>query len=148
MGRLSGTAAIELPLPIADVWPTVADVGSIGEWQSTIGDVAVLERDAEGRATRTSIEIDAKVKVLRSTLRVSYEEPRRVSWTQEQGDLSSLVGSWTLEDLGDGRTGATYALEIDPGFGLSMFIRGEAEQKLRRKLVLVRPDELRARLGA
>ncbi len=50
---------------------------------------------------------------------------------QEKGDTKSLTGSWAFEDLGDGRTRATYALEADPGRMLGMLLRGPAESAVR-----------------
>ena len=70
-----------------------------------------------------------------------------MEWTQEKGDLKSLVGAWELEDLGDGRTKATYRLEGDPGRVLGMAIRGPVEGKLREILVGGRPGELAERMG-
>ena len=71
------------------------------------------------------------MKTVRSTLRFSYEEPTAIRWVQEKGETKSLTGSWTFEDLGDGRTRATYALEADPGRMLGMLLRGPAETKVR-----------------
>ena len=74
---------------------------------------------------------DAKVKTVTTRLRFSYTEPTRIEWTQEKGDVKSLRGWWDLEDLGDGRTRATYALEVDPGRVLGMLLRGPAEGAVR-----------------
>ena len=62
---------------------------------------------------------------------------------QEKGDLKSVEGAWILEDLGDGRTRATYQLDADPGRVLGMLIRGPVEGKLRDILVNARPGELK-----
>lgn len=147
MGRVGGSASLDLDHPIDEVWAVVSDFDHLAEWQGTIGEIEVLERDGQGRGTLVTTAIDAKVKVLRSTARVTYAEPTSVVWRQERGDLAGLAGSWTLEDLGDGRTRATYELRIDPGFALGMLIRGEVEDKLRQRLVTNRPEELRARLA-
>ena len=56
----------------------------------------------------------------------------------------SLDGSWELEDLGDGRTRATYWLAGDTGRVLGMVIRGPVEDRLRDMLVNARADELKA----
>ena len=77
-------------------------------------------------------------------MRFTYDEPTRVSWVQEKGDLKSVDGSWELEELGDGRTRVTYRLEGDPGRVLGMMIRGPVEGRLREILVGGRPDELAA----
>lgn len=148
MGRLKGTASAELDAPVERVWEVISEIAAIGEWQGTMDGVQVLERDGDGRAATARIEIDAKIRVLKSTVRFTHEPPTRLSWRQQSGDFASMEGSWALEDLGGGRTRATYALDIDPGFGLGMFLRGDVEQKLRERLVTRRPEELRARLAA
>ncbi len=76
-------------------------------------------------------ESDAKVKTVKARLRFTYEEPTAVRWTQEKGDTKSLRGWWELEDLGGGRTRATYGLDVDPGRVLGMLLRGPAEGKVR-----------------
>ena len=63
---------------------------------------------------------------------------------QERGDLKAMAGSWQLEDLGAGRTRASYALEADPGALLSRFIKGALEEKMRAVLIEGRPAELKA----
>jgi hypothetical protein len=91
----------------------------------------VLERDGQKRALLAETESDAKVKTVKSTLRFSYEEPTAIRWVQEKGDTKALTGSWTFEDLGDGHTRATYALDADPGRMLGLLLRGPAEAKVR-----------------
>ncbi len=63
-----------------------------------------------------------------------------------EGRHEERHGSWTLEDLGDGRTKATFALEADPGRVLGMAIRGPVEMALRALLVNSRAGELKARV--
>ena len=105
------------------------------EWQGSLKDVEVLERDGERRALVVETKSDAKVKTVRAVLRFSYDPPAAIHWEQEKGDAKSLHGSWSFEDLGEGRTRATYALESDPGRILGMLLRGPAEAKVRDFLV-------------
>ena len=79
-------------------------------------------------------------------MRFAYDPPGRLSWTQEKGDLKSVEGAWVLEDLGDGRTKATYQLDSDPGRVLGMLIRGPVESAVRGMLVNARPGELKRRV--
>jgi hypothetical protein len=51
-----------------------------------------------------------------------------------------------LEELGDGRTKATYELDSDPGRVLGMLIRGPVEAATRSMLVNARPGELKQRV--
>ena len=57
--------------------------------------------------------------------------------------MKSVDGSWQLEDLGDGRTRATYALDVDIGRMLGMVIRGPLVDVLRGMLVKARAGELK-----
>ena len=53
-----------------------------------------------------------------------------------------------MEDLGSGRTRATYGLEVDPGRMLGMLLRGPAEGKVRDFLVGGAADGLKERAEA
>lgn len=131
MGTISGARSVEIDASVERCYEIASDIANAPEWQGSLKDVEVLERDGERRALIVETESDAKVKTVRSTLRFSYEAPTAVRWVQEKGDTKSLVGSWTFEDLGEGRTRATYALEADPGRMLGMLLRGPAEAKVR-----------------
>jgi uncharacterized membrane protein len=146
MSAMSGSASTEIDAPIEDVWAIAEDVESAPEWQRGIDSMHVLERDGEGRAKRCDTTTDAKIKVFTSRLAFDYEPPVRVSWVQESGDLKSLAGSWQLEDLGAGRTRATYTLQADPGALLTRFLKGALEQRMRALLIEGRPAELKARV--
>lgn len=144
MGRIGGSASTEIDAPIDEVWAAVADVEAAPKWQGGLNDVEALERDGEGRAVLVEAETDAKVKTVKSHVRFTYAGPARLSWKQEKGDLKSVEGSWDLEDLGGGRTRATYFAEADPGRVLGMLIRGPVEGQIRAMLVNARPGELKA----
>ncbi len=142
---MGGSASTEIDAPIDAVWAIVEDVAIAPEWQDGLNTMRPLERDDDGRPTLCETESDAKVRTVTSKVRFAYDAPTRLSWRQEEGDLKSVEGSWTLEDLGDGRTRATYELDGDPGRMLGMLIRGPVEGKIREILVDARPGELKAR---
>src|ERR671917_1388077 len=131
MGTLEASWTVEIDAPRERCYEIAADIEGAPEWQGSLQDVEVLERDADKRPTLVETKSDAKVKSVRALLRFSYQEPTRVEWVQEKGDTKSLKGWWDLEDLGGGRTRATYALEADPGRVLGMLLRGPAEGKVR-----------------
>ena len=131
MGHLGGEKTVDIDAPVEDCYAIAADVENAPVCQGSLREVDVLERDAEGRAALVETESDAKVKTVKTLLRFTYEEPNHIRWVQEKGDMKSLVGSWHLEDLGGGRTRATYALASDPGRMLGMLLRGPAESKVR-----------------
>lgn len=145
MAKLSESASTEIESPIDAVWAVVADVSSWPEWQGTLGSLDVLEQDGEGRASLCAVEFDAKVTKVKMKLACEYSAPSRMSFERVSGDLSSLAGSWRLADLGEERTRATYALDVNPGGVLNFLLNAERIGKLRGALVDVRPGELKAR---
>ncbi len=96
MGNISGERIVEIDAPIERCFEIASDIDKAPEWQGSLKDVEVLERDADKRAALVETEADAKVKTVKSLLRFSYEEPTGIRWVQEKGDTKSLVGSWTL----------------------------------------------------
>ena len=135
MGKITGDRTVEIDAPIERCFEIAADIQNAPEWQGSLKDVEVLERDADKRASLVETESDAKVKTVKARLRFSYDEPTSVTWVQEKGDTKSLRGWWDLEDLGDGRTRATYGLDVDPGRMLGMLLRGPVEGQVRNYLL-------------
>ena len=145
MGVIKGDRSVEIEAPIERCYEIAADLENATEWQGSLKDVEVLERDGERRPLVVETESDAKVKTVKAVLRFSYEPPNGILWVQEKGDTKSLTGSWAFEDLGGGRTRATYALEADPGRMLGMLLRGPAESKVRDFLLGNAADGLKQR---
>ncbi|HEX4188496.1 MAG TPA: SRPBCC family protein [Solirubrobacteraceae bacterium] len=146
MANLGGSASTEIDAPLEQVWAVVEDVLSAPEWQGGLDRLAPLERDGDGRPTLVETQNDIKVRRIKAHVRFSYEGPARLSWSQEKGDMKSVEGSWELEDLGDGRTRATYRLDADPGRVLGLVIRGPVEAATRAIFVNGRPAELKRRV--
>lgn len=131
MGLIRGEKHVEINAPKEECFRVAADIEHAPAWQGSLQKVEVLESDAEGRATLVNTESDATVKTVKTRLRFSYDEPNRIDWKQEKGDVKSLDGWWTFEDLGDGRTRATYGLAADPGRMLGMLLKGPVEGRVR-----------------
>lgn len=131
MGKITGERSVEIDAPIQKVFDIAADIEGAVDWMGSMKDVDVLERDGDGRAKLVETVNDAKVKTVKAKLSFTYNAPTEVRWRQEKGDVKSLDGWWTLEDLGGDRTRATYALEVDPGRMLGMLIRGPVEGQVR-----------------
>jgi uncharacterized membrane protein len=107
MGIIKGDRSVEIEAPIERCYEIAADIENAPEWQGSLNDVEVLERDGQRRPLLVETESDAKVKHVRALLRFSYDPPGGIGWVQEKGETKSLIGSWSFEDLGDGRTRAT-----------------------------------------
>jgi ribosome-associated toxin RatA of RatAB toxin-antitoxin module len=146
MGHLGGSASAEIDAPLEKVWAVVQDVMAAPEWQGGLDKMTALERDPDGRPALVETENDIKIRCVKSRVRMRYEGPTRLSWTQEKGDMKSVEGAWELEDLGSGRTRASYRLDADPGRMLGLVIRGPVEAATRAILVNGRPDELKRRV--
>jgi carbon monoxide dehydrogenase subunit G len=143
VANLSGSSTAEIDAPLQRVWELVQDVESVPRWQGGMKGMHALEHDAEGHATLCEAETDAKVRTIKSTIRFTYDGPARLSWKQEKGELKSVEGSWQLEDLGEGRTRATYSIETDLGRMLGFVIRGPLVGVLRDMLAGARAGELK-----
>jgi uncharacterized membrane protein len=142
MGTIDGSANTEIEAPIDAVYAVAADVEGSPRWQPEIKVAECIEREG-GAQTLVHMETDAKVRTLGAEMRFSYEQPTTISWEQEDGDLKSVAGSWELEDLGEGRTRATYRLEVDLGRVLGMVIRGPVVGVLRGQLIDSMPEKLK-----
>jgi carbon monoxide dehydrogenase subunit G len=143
---MGGSASSEIDAPLDEVWAVVEDVLSAPDWQGGLDAMTALERDTDGRPSLVETENELKIRRIRARVRFRYEGPRRLAWTQEQGDMKSVEGSWELEDLGGGRTRATYTMDVDPGRVLGLLVRGPVEAATRAIFVNGRPGELKRRI--
>jgi uncharacterized protein YndB with AHSA1/START domain len=141
---ISGSASEVIEAPIERVFDVAADVEGSPRWQPEIKTAVCVQRGPGGEQELVDTKTDAKVRTLCSRLRFSYGPPTSIRWLQEDGDLKSVEGSWTLEDLGDGRTRATYEMTVDLGRMLGMVIRGPLVGVLRGQLVDTMPGKLKA----
>lgn len=145
MADLSGSHTVEIDAPIERCFAIAADIDGAPRWQGTMKEVEVHTRDSRGRALDVTTIADAKVKTVKTRLRFSYDdEPHGMRWEQVKGDLKTMTGSWAFEELGPGRTRATYAMQGDPGRVLGMLIRGPVEGQLRHRLTVVPAEGLKA----
>jgi len=112
------------------VLDVVADFSSYPEWQDEMIEGAVLETGPDGRGTKARFVVDAKV--ARATLVLAYTyTPTSMSWKLVESDkLRRNDGSYVLEDLGDGRTKVTYALEVEVGVPMPGMMRRQAAKRI------------------
>jgi ribosome-associated toxin RatA of RatAB toxin-antitoxin module len=92
----------------------MTDFERLPSWQGAVRDVAVLERDEQGRGSVVEFEVDAKVKRVRYRLRQRYEEPHRIASEYLGGDFRDFEGEWRFIESGSG-TRIELDLRIDPG---------------------------------
>lgn len=146
MSVLSGSCTAEVKASIDRCWALVEDVARAPEWQRTLVSLDVIERDDRGRPLICETVNDAHLTKISTRIRMQYEPPRRLSWSQVGGDdLDSMEGSWELEDLGERGTRATYKLAVDPG-RIGLFAR-PIERLIRPLVIGHQAEELAAALG-
>lgn len=145
MGILEASRTVEIDAPKSECYAIISDLPSTPEWQESMISIDVLETDSEGRASLVEIKSDGKVKEISSRIAFEYQPEDGMTWDQKKGDLKSLIGSWKLEDLGDGRTRATYALKGDTGRMLGLLIKGPVQDKLKEWLTKDAAEGLKAR---
>jgi uncharacterized membrane protein len=145
VGLIEGEREVEIDAPVQACFDIAADIENAPDWQGSLKDAEVLERDPDGRPELVETVSDASVKTVKARLRFDYAPPGHIGWTQEKGDVKSLRGWWRLEDLGDGRTRAAYGLAVDPGRMLGMLLKGPVEGKVRDFLLGGAADGLKGR---
>jgi len=142
---IRGERSIEIGASPEAVFAVASDLERYPEWQDFLNRVEVRERDADDRPTLVEAGADAKVTTLRILLRATREEPRRVAWRSEKGDLKALNGAFDLAEAGPGRTRATFGLEVDPGFKLGLLLKGPVADSLRDRILQGMLDGLKTR---
>lgn len=130
-----GESSVEIDAPIEQCFAIVADVDNASSWQGSLQETHVLHRGDDGRPDLVRTRWDALVTTVEVCLRYFYEEPTSIRWVKEAGDVRSLEGRWTFEDLGHDRTRATFSVAVDPGRLLGLLARGPAEAKVRAYLL-------------
>jgi len=134
MGTLEASWTVDIDAPRDRVYEIAADIEGAPDWQGTLEDVEVFERDDQKRPLVVETVSDATVKKVRSRLRFAYDPLDGITWEQEKGEMKWLTGSWVFEDLPDGGTRATYGLRSDPGRMLGLLLRGPVESKVKELL--------------
>jgi ribosome-associated toxin RatA of RatAB toxin-antitoxin module len=108
------------------------DYERLPEWQGTVREIRVVERDERGRGSIVEYVVDAKFKTVRYTLRQIYDEPHRVGSEYLGGDFRDFAGEWRFED----RAGGTHAeldLRIDPGRLVPRIVRTAVSDAVMRR---------------
>src|SRR5512132_3086052 len=134
MATLEASWTVEIEAPRERCYEIAADVAGAPKWQGTLEEVEVIERDDVGRAKLVYTVSEALVRKVESELRCSYDPVEGITGEQEKGEPKWLTGSWEFEDLGGGRTRATYGLRTDPGRVLGLLLRGPVEGKVKELL--------------
>jgi len=119
MGLNWAEHTVEIAAPITICFEAITDYETFPVWQSAVVDTEVLDWDEQGRGKRVRLFIDAKVRKVDYTLDYRYDEPTRIEWDFVEGNgINGADGHYLFDDLGDGRTRATYKLGLEVGIPL------------------------------
>src|SRR5882762_9247957 len=96
--------SIEIDAPAVHIYATITDFDTVAEWQSACLAANVQERDTDGRPVVVELQLDMKIKQPRYRNRYTHNPPHRLEFEMIDGDVKSVKGGYTFEDLGGGRT--------------------------------------------
>ncbi|RKI74685.1 SRPBCC family protein [Corallococcus sp. AB049A] len=107
------TRTITINAPVEKVFDIITNYDRYAEFLPEVKKVSTSQR--QGNTVQVHYEVDV-VKRIRYTIRVTEERPKRMSWTFVEGEvMKDNKGSWTLEPEGEGKTRATYNVEMALG---------------------------------
>lgn len=107
------TRTITINAPVEKVFDIVTNYERYADFLPEVKKVSTSKR--QGNTVEVHYEVDV-VKRIRYTIRVTEERPRRMSWTFVEGEvMKDNKGSWVLEPEGEGKTRATYTVEMALG---------------------------------
>jgi len=131
-----------------DCYDVASDFERYPEWAGDIKSVEVKARDAQGRPLDVGFRAAAFGRSTSYTLRYDYSQaPRRLSWVQVAGDITTrLDGAYVFREApgASGATEVTYHLEVELRFPLPGFIKRRAEGRVIHTAL----RELKARVEA
>mgnify|MGYP001394643107 CR=1 FL=1 len=116
----------------AAVMGAIADIAAYPTWVGQIEQAEILEVGADGRPHRARFRINAVVVKDEFVNEYTWKGDEQVSWTLVSGEaMSRQDGSYTLKDLGDGRTEVTYDLTVE----LKIKIPGILRRKIQSGII-------------
>lgn len=109
---------------IDKIFKVLTDFESYPNFMDGVSKVEVTNREGNNIEAEYSLNI---IKKFSYTMNHVVEEPNKISWSFISGDLfKKSDGSWTLKDLGDGKTEVNYEVDID----FKVMVPGMVSKKL------------------
>jgi len=107
------TRSVTIDAPADRVFDVIVDYDRYAEFLPEVKEVRSADR--RGNEVDVHYGIDL-VKRIHYTLHMIEDRPRSVRWSFVRGELMrDNKGSWTLEPTPDGKTRATYSIEVGVG---------------------------------
>jgi uncharacterized membrane protein len=128
--------------PVDKIVGALTDFESLPEWQGSVMECEVLERDDEGRGSLIRMKVDAKIRKVDYVVRYTYDLPNGFRWNQVSGDLKANTGSYTFSPRDDGSTDVTVDIVAEVGF----FVPGPMKNLIRDQSLKNSMRELKKRV--
>lgn len=107
------TRSIVIDAPMEKVFDVISSYEKYGEYLPEVKGVRTANR--KGNTVDVHYEVDV-IKRIKYAIRMTEERPTKLSWTFIEGEwMKDNKGSWVLEPAGEGKTKATYTLEMSFG---------------------------------
>jgi ribosome-associated toxin RatA of RatAB toxin-antitoxin module len=107
------TQSIEINASTQKIFDLLTDFESYPDFMPGVRNTMVLDREADSTVVEFSVKV---IKVFTYTLRFTQIPPKELSWTYVGGDFRDVTGSWRIESLEEGKSRATYTVNVDGGF--------------------------------
>ena len=107
------TQSIVINAPVEKVFDTIIQYEKYREFLTEVKEVRTSNR--RGNEVDVHYKVDV-IKTIQYTIRSKEERPNRISWSFVEGEfMKDNKGSWVLEPAGEGKTKATYNVEMALG---------------------------------
>jgi uncharacterized membrane protein len=129
----SSTQSIVIDAPPDRVAAVICDFPHYPEWTDAVKSVEVIEEYEDGYASQVRFVLDAGVMADDYTLAYEYaEDLSRVQWhlVAPSRMQKRQVGSYDIDDNGDGTSTVTYTLEVELSVGMLGMFRRKAEKMI------------------
>lgn len=109
----AASKTIVIDAPIEKVFQTVSDYDHYAEFLPEVKEIHTSNR--KGHEVDVHYKVDV-MKTIKYALHMKEEPPRKVTWTFINGEfMKDNTGSWVLEPEGEGKTRATYSVDMKLG---------------------------------
>jgi uncharacterized membrane protein len=140
MGLNWADHTVEIEAPIETCFDAIVDYESFPGWQSAVISTEVHTRTKDGVGERVTLFLSTKGQKVDYTLLYRYERPDLIEWDFVEGHgVDHVDGHYSFEDLGDGRTRATYKLGVDP----SLPVPGIVARRIHKSALQSSVEELK-----
>jgi len=125
---------VEMPVPMEKLWGVINKFEDYPQFVEGVKSVKVLSRD--GGKARVQFGVQLLGKDINYTLDHTESGKGNISWKLVESNVfKSNEGSWSLRDLGGGRTEVTYRLSLDfkifvPGMILNGLVKSSLPKML------------------